>query len=141
MTEQGNIPGLGVLGRLGEKVIGWIALALLILLGYGVYRMGPDGRGAVLNATGNTIFWLVLVAALPWMARLGIKRLVEIGENWVGLVLIATFTLIDLIVGLVLLGGWPTGMWGWLVSIAVMGIAATYNYLVCEYIAERYGGL
>lgn len=130
-----------MLGRLGEKVIGWIALGLLVLLGYGIYRMGPEGRGAVMSATGNTIFWIVLVAALPWTTRVAIKRLVEIGENWVGLVLLAVFTLIDLGVGMYLIGGWPTGMWGWLASIAAIGIAGSYNYLVCEYVAERYGGM
>lgn len=136
-----GIPGLGILGRLGEKILGWIALLLLLLLGYGVYRLGPEGRGAILSATGRIVLWIVIAIALPWVTRFFIRRVLEVGANWAGLALIAALTLIDIVVGLILMGGWPAGFWGWLVALAVVAAAATYNYLVAEYVAERYGGL
>lgn len=136
-----SFPGAGLIGRLGEKVLGWVALGLLILAGYGIYQLGPEGRGAILSATGRIVGWVVIVAVVPWFSRLVIRRLLEVGQNWVGLVLIACLTLVDVVAGLMLLGGWPTGFWGWLISFAAVGIAATYNYLVAEYVAERYGGL
>ena len=78
---------------------------------------------------------------LPWLTRLGIRRLLEIGENWVGLLVIVGLTLIDLGLGVWLLGGLPSGVWGWLLGLAALGVAGIYNYLVAEYVAERYGGL
>ncbi len=129
----------GILGRLGEKVLGWIALALIIVVGVGVWRMGPEARGAILSGIWYTLVWIVIVAALPWLTRLFIGRLLEIGENWVGVVLIAVYTLIDLIVGVIFLGGLPVGGWGWVVALAALAVAGTYNYLVCEYLAEQAG--
>lgn len=140
-TRGFGFPGASIFGRLSEKILGWIALGLLILAGYGVYKLGPDGRGAILSATGLIIGWIAIVAALPWFSRLFMRRLLQIGENWVGLALIAAFTIIDIAAGLALLRGWPEGFWGWFISLAAVGIAATYNYLVAEYVAERYGGL
>jgi hypothetical protein len=137
----GGSSGFGMVGRLFEKTIGWIILGALIFAGYGIYKLGPDGRGAILSATGRIIGWVVIAAALPWLTRFFIRRLLEIGENWVGLALIAGLTLIDAIAGLTLIGGGPEGFWPWVLSLAALALAGTYNYLVAEYLAERYGGL
>ena len=140
--EPGNgFPGAGILGRLGEKILGWVALGLLVLAAYGVYRMGPEGRGAVLSAAGRTVGWIAFVALLPWISRFFVKRLLSVGENWVGLLLIGGLLVVDVLVGLWLLGGLPTGVWSWIVSLAAIGVAGAYNFLVCEYVAERYGGI
>ncbi|MDX2198032.1 MAG: hypothetical protein SF069_03570 [Phycisphaerae bacterium] len=137
----GGFPGSGILGRLGEKVIGWIAFGLLALGAYGIYSLGPEGRGAIATAAGRIAMFAATVLVLPWLTRFFIKRLLSIGENWVGLALIAGLTLIDLVVGLWLLGGLPIGFWGWLISLAIVGLMASYNYLVCEYLAETLGGM
>ena len=137
----GGFPGSGILGRLGEKVLGWIAFGLLALGAYGVYSLGPQGRGAIAAAAGRIAMFVGLVVVLPWFTRFFIKRLLAIGENWVGLALIAGLTLIDLFVGLWLLGGLPSGFWGWLICLTILGLLATYNFFVCEYLAETLGGM
>lgn len=126
----------GILGRLGEKVLGWIALALIVLAAIGIWQMGPERRGAILAGVWHTLMWLVIVAAVPWLANLFIKRLLEIGENWVGLVLLAAFFVVDLVAGYLLMTGWPSGMWSWTAVVAALGVAGTYNYLVVEYLAD-----
>lgn len=132
--------GGGMLGRLAEKAIGWVAAALLLLLGIAVWRMGPEARGAILSAVGRTLGWVVIAATLPWVTRFFIGRLLEVGSNWAGVVLIAVLTLIDLVAGLVLMNGWPSGGWGWTAALAALAVAGTYNYLVAEYLAEQQGG-
>jgi len=132
--------GGGLLGRLGEKVLTWIAAALLLVLAVAVYRMDAGTRGAILGGIGRTIVWVVVAAALPWVTRLFIARLLEIGSNWAGAILIAGLTLINAGLGLILMGGWPSGGWAWLAALAALAVVGTYNYLVAEYLAERAGG-
>ncbi len=134
-------PTSGILGRVGEKVLTGIIFALLIVLAVGVYRMGPEARGAIISGIGRTLVWIGIAALLPWSVRLFIRRLIEIGQNWVGLALITGLTVIDVVVGLILIGGLPAGGWGWFSAVTALGIVATYNYLVCEYLADRHGSL
>jgi hypothetical protein len=132
--------GGGIFGRLSEKVLGYIALALIVLAGIGLWQMGAEGRGALWGGIWRTTAWLVITAAIPWTARLFIGRILEIGSNSAGLALIAGFTLANGIVGLILLGGLPAGGWGWTASLAALAAAGTYNFLVAEYLSEQAGG-
>ncbi|HMQ17421.1 MAG TPA: hypothetical protein PKC49_15770 [Phycisphaerae bacterium] len=135
-----EIPGGGVLGRLGEKVLGWIALALLIAIGVGIWQMPAETKGAIWSGLWRSIVWLAAAAALPWSARLLIRRVLEQGTNWAGAALIGGYTLGDVVLGVLLMTGWPSGAWGWLACLGALGVAATYNYLVTEYVAEASGG-
>lgn len=132
--------GGGILGRLSEKVLGYIALGLIVLAGIALWQMGPEGRGAVWGAIWRTAVWLGIAAALPWITRLFVTRIVEIGSNWAGVALIASLTAVNLVAGLILMGGLPGGGWGWVAALAVLAVAGTYNYLVTEYLSEEAGG-
>jgi hypothetical protein len=133
-------PGGGILGRLTERIVGYVALGLIVLAGVALYRMGPAGRDALWQGAWRTAAWLAIAAVVPWMARLFIGRLVELGSNWAGVVLIAAFTIVDLLVGLLLIGGLPVGGWSWLAAVASLAVAGTYNYLVSEYLAQQAAG-
>ena len=133
-------PGGGILGRLSEKVLGWIVLGLLVLAGVALWRMGPEARSAIWNSIWRTAAWIGLAAALPWVTRLFVSRILAAGSNWAGVVLLAVLTVVDLVVGLILLGGMPSGGWGWTAALAALAVAGTYNYLVTEYLAEQAGG-
>jgi len=133
-------PTGGIFGRLLERVLSLIALGLVVLAGVALWQMGPQGRAAIWSAIWRTALWLALAAVLPWSARLFIGRVLETGSNWAGLALIAALTVIDLMVGLILMGGLPAGGWGWLAALAALGLAGTYNYFVAEYLAEQAGG-
>ena len=129
----------GIFGRLFEKTIGWIILGVLIALGIAIYQMGPTGRDAVWNGIWRTVAWIVMAGAVPWSARLFIRRVLEMSTNWAGLAVLASFTIVDAGVGLALLGGWPSGGWGWVAALAALGAAGTYNFLVTEYLSEEFG--
>ena len=133
-------PSGGFLGRLGEKVLGYIALGLLVLCGVALWRMGPETRAAIWSSIWRTAVWLVIAAGLPWSARLFITRLLETGSNWAGVVLLACLVLVDLVTGVILMGGWPSGGWGWTAALAALALAGTYNYLVTEYLSQQAGG-
>lgn len=132
-------PRGGILGRLGEKVLGWIVLGLLVVAGVALWR-NPDVAAAIWNAAWRSVVWLVFAAALPWISRVFIARLTSVGSNWAGVVLIAALVWVDLVAGLILINGWPSSGWGWTGAVAALAAAGTYNYLVTEYLAEQAGG-
>lgn len=129
----------GILARVGERILGWIALALIIGAGVGIYMMGADGRTALWNGIWRSAVWLAIAAALPWTARLFITRIAEVGSNWASLALLAGYTLINIISGVILLTAWPGSGWSWFAALAALGVVASYNYLVSEYLAEQAG--
>ena len=133
-------PRGGMLGRLLEKVLGLIALALVVLGAVAVYRMEPQTRHAIWGGIWRTAAWFVFAAGWPWISQLFIGRLVAVGSNWAGVVLLGVLTLVDAIVGLILMQGWPRGGWSWLAALAALAVAGLYNYLVAEYLAEKAGG-
>jgi len=135
MQETGG--GMG--WRLVEKVLGWIALGLLLAAAYGIYAMGPQGRAALWAGIWKTAAWIIVAATLPWSGRLFIRRILEIGSNWAGVALLAAYALLDAGFGLLLLGGWPRGAWTWVACAAAWATAVTYNFLVSQYLSEQAG--
>lgn len=129
----------GMLSRVGEKVLGWVALAIIALLAIAIYRMPGETKVAIWESIWRTGVWVVIVAALPWGSRLIIGRIVEIGSNWAGFGLIAGLIALDIVAAVVLMTGWPSGGWTWAASLGALALAGTYNYLVTEYLAEMAG--
>jgi len=129
----------GVLGRLAEKTLGWIILGLLLFVGYMIYQMPAETKRAIWEGIWRTIVWLVIAAAIPWSARLYIRRVLEVGSNWAAVGLLAGLLLIDLIAAWLLMTGWPSSAWGWAAGLGALAAAGTYNYLVTEYLAEMAG--
>jgi hypothetical protein len=130
----------GFVSRVAERVVSFIALGLVVAAGIGLWQMGPEAREAWWGAIWRTLVWLGVAAALPWLAQLFIGRLLEVGENWVGIGLLGGLLAVEVLFGVLLLTAWPTSVWAWLAAIALLGVATAYNYLVAEYLAQRAGG-
>lgn len=132
--------GGGILGRLGEKVLGWIALGALIFVGIAIYQIPGATKAAIWSGVWRTIAWLVIVAIIPWGVRPFLSKLLEVGENWVGLALLAGLGALDVVVGLMIMTAWPAGLWSWLAVLGLLALVSTYNFLVMEYLSEMHGG-
>jgi hypothetical protein len=130
----------GILGRLGEKTLGWIILGLLIFLGIAIYRMPAETRSAIWNGIWRSVAWVAIAAAVPWSARLYIRRILDAGTNWAGVALLAALLAVDLLAAALLMTGWPGSAWSWLAALGALAVVATYNYLVTEYLSEMAGG-
>ena len=128
----------GIFGRLGEKILGWIALALIVCVVIAIVRMEPQTRAAIWEGIWTTIAWVAIAGALPWSARFFMKRIMDVGSNWASVGLVGGFVLIDVIAGLIL-KGFPDGGWSWFFSLSALAVAGTYNYLVTEYLADQTG--
>lgn len=129
----------GIFGRLGEKILGWIALLLLIGIAFGIWQMEPESRAAIWKGIWTTIAWIAIAAALPWSARFFMKRIMDVGSNWAAFGLVGGFVLLDIIAGLILKQGFPDGGWSWFFNLSALAVAGTYNYLVTEYLADQTG--
>ena len=130
----------GILGRLGEKTLGWIILGLLIFLGIAIYRMPAETKSAIWNGIWRSVVWTVIAAAVPWSAKLYIRRILDVSTNWAGVGLLAALAAVDLIAAAALMTGWPGGTWTWLAALGALAVVLTYNYLVTEYLSEMAGG-
>lgn len=131
--------GGGILSRLGEKVLGWIALALVALGAVAVYQMPAETKTAIWNGAWRSFVWVVLAAVMPWIGKLFIRRVLAFGTNWAGVAWLGGLCAANLIAGVLLLTAWPSGGWGWFAAIGAMALAGTYNYLVTEYLADTSG--
>lgn len=132
--------GGGILGRLAERTLGWIILGVLILVGIAIWQAGPEWRAAMWSRIWRTVVWVAIVAALPWSARLYIRRVLDAGTNWAAVGLLAGLFAVDVAAALLLITAWPGSAWAWLAGLGMLGIAGTYNYLVTEYLSEMAGG-
>ncbi len=130
----------GILGRLSEKVLGWIALALLVLGAVAIYQTPAETKAALWSGVWRTLVWLALTAAFPWLARPVLGRVLEAGSNWAGAGLLAGLLALNVASGLLMMTVWPSGAWTWLLVLGMLALAATYNYLVVEYLADTRGG-
>jgi len=129
----------GILSRLGERVLGWIALCVLILVGIAIYQMPADTKQAIWSGIWRTGAWLIFAAAAPWSTRLFIRRIVEARTNWAGVSLVAAVSVADLLAGVLLMTAWPAGVWSWAAALGALALATTYNYLVSDYLADTCG--
>lgn len=130
-------PGLGILGRLSEKVLGYIALGLVALCAIAVYQIPGETKAAIWSGVWRSVVWVAFSAGWPWVTWLFMRRVTEAGTNWAGLILLAALTVGNLVAAGVLMTGWPIGVWGWLAGLTAIALAATYNYMVAEYLAEH----
>jgi hypothetical protein len=129
----------GLLSRVGEKVLGWIALAIVALLAIAIYQMPSDTKAAIWSGLWRSLAWVGLAAAVPWSAALIIRRVAQAETNWAGVGLIAGLCLVDVIAAALLMTGWPVGGWGWFAGLGALALAGTYNFLVAEYLADTAG--
>jgi hypothetical protein len=127
----------GILGRLLDKIMTAVVALSVVGIGIALWQMGPDARATLWAGIWKTLAWVVFAAAAPWSSALIMRRLLSLGSNWAGVGLLAALILTDVLAGLWLLGGMPTGFWPWAVCLTALAAACAYNYLVSEYLAER----
>ncbi|MGE0480071.1 MAG: hypothetical protein AB7Q17_06320 [Phycisphaerae bacterium] len=132
--------GSGLLSRVGERVLSWLALGALIALGVAIWQLAPETKAAIWSGIWRTGAWLAIAALVPWGVRPVIRRVANADTNWAGLGLLAVLLAVDLVAAAMLMTALPAGVWSWILALAALALVCTYNYLVAEYLAERFGG-
>jgi hypothetical protein len=124
-----------------KSIVGKIAAGLV---GLGViagtiswWQMEPQTRQMLVHGAEEIGIWLGVVVLLPWVSFSVIGRVAKAESNLAGGALVAGFSLAETVL-LAWLFHWQilTGTaWGFLVFSGLF--AATYNLLICDWIAEK----
>jgi hypothetical protein len=120
----------------GKVVSGLVALAVIVCA-VSWYRTDPATKAALETGTGKIFGWLGVVGVVPWLSFAIIARVAKLRTNAAGAILVVVLTGLEL-----LFLGW---MFGWSIgghtawAFVILGglIAAAYNLLTCDWIAEQ----
>ena len=125
---------------IGGKVVGGFVFLAVVVAAIAFYQAGPEGREAFFDASGKIIAWILIVAAGPWVLFGVVAKVARMDSNAAGALLVTIVTGVELL-----------GLW-WLFNFGVGGgvavgffvvgalLAAAYNLLACDLIADRLVG-
>jgi hypothetical protein len=120
----------------GKVVSGLVALAVIVCA-VSWYRMDEQTKQGLISGTGKIFSWLGVVLIVPWLAFALIGRVAKLQSNVAGAVLVVALTGLEL------------AMLGWMFNWSIGGrtawtflllgglVAAIYNLLTCDWIAEK----
>lgn len=120
----------------GKIVTGLVALAV-ITCGISWYRMDETTKQAIVSGTGKIFSWFGVVLIVPWLSFALIGRVAKQENNAAGAALVLAMTALE-----VVLLGWLfdwtiAGRTAWTFVLLGGLVAAIYNLLVCDWIAEK----
>jgi FtsH-binding integral membrane protein len=120
----------------GKVATGLVALAV-IAGGISWYEMDPATRHEIVSGTMKIAAWFGIVIFLPWVTFFVIGGVARMESNLAGGVLVFAYTAIEAVL-LAWLFSWslkgPTAI-GFFCAAAL--VAAAYNLLTCDWIAEK----
>lgn len=127
---------MDLLKAIGLKIVGGLT-SLGVLLGViAFWRMEPSTREALWTGIGRLIGWTVVVLAVPWVTFSLIGWIARMERNAAGAALVAGYTVLEVATLGWLFQGILAGA-GWLLVGAAGAMAALYNLLACDWIAEK----
>lgn len=99
----------------------------------------PESLQAIWATMKGVLAWLGFVIVLPWSLCFATAKVVKLESNGAGAALLSGIVVLDVIVAF-WLGGWGfSGVLTWVVVLLGFLSAAVYNFLVCDFLAERFG--
>ena len=125
------------LKSIGGKIIGGAVALAVVAAGISWYEMDPATRHELTSGTGRIVAWLGVMLLLPWVSFFLISAVAKRESNLAGAALVLAYTAIE---GFVL---------AWLFDFSLHGataivffsagvlLAAAYNLLACDWIAEK----
>jgi hypothetical protein len=120
----------------GKLITGFIVLAV-IAASISWFQTDPQTRQTLLNGTGKILSWLGIVLFFPWVSFLLIGKVAKMESNLAGGLLVAGYTLVELVV-LAWLFNWSiSGATAWTFLMVGGLFAAAYNLFTCDWIAEK----
>jgi FtsH-binding integral membrane protein len=123
-------------GIVGKIVAGAVGLAV-IAGGISWWSMSPATRGELVSGVGRFLSWLGVLLLVPWASFFIIGWVARFESNRAGGLLIAGYTIAEGI-ALAWLFGWHLhGATAIICFGAAVLLAAAYNLLICDWIAEK----
>src|SRR4028118_12136 len=124
---------------IAKGVLGGVIALGVIVGAISWFQLTGDQRSAAIGTVGRLIAWVLVVLLLPWATYFITTAVARRESNAAGVLLVAGYTIADILAGALLLGtGW-TGTTAAIVGVVGLLIAVAYNILACDWIADRLG--
>ena len=134
------MPPVDFLKGIGGKIVGGVVFLGVVAAAIAFWQAGPEGRAAFWDGAGKITGWLLIVALAPWALFWLVTAVARRDSNAAGAWLVGGLTLAEL---LALWWMYDFGV-GNVVEITFFGVgallAAAYNLLACDWIADRLVG-
>jgi hypothetical protein len=126
------------LKTMAGKVVGGLVALVVIAGGISWWRMNAATKDAVLRNTGNIVAWSGAMLLLPWVTIFIISAVGRMRSNLAGGILVAVYSILELVLLLWLFGWSGHSTTGWtFIGVGTL-IAAVYNLFACDWIAEKF---
>jgi hypothetical protein len=122
----------------GKVTAGVVALAV-IAAGISWWQMDPNTRHWLVVGAGKIAAWGGVVIFLPWATFFVTKWVAGKDSNLAGAVLVAAYTIPEMVLVAWLFNWRVPDATAWTFFMVGALVAAAYNLLVCDWIAERLG--
>ena len=130
------IDGLGK--YIGNKVLGTLLLVCSVMIIIWYWRLDPESRQAIWTIARSTLVWLGFVAVVPWALFFVPPRIVRAESNLISALTLLAYWAADIGFAFYLTGGQTGNTWQKGVMLVGFLCAAVYNFVVCEFLADRF---
>jgi FtsH-binding integral membrane protein len=128
---------MGFLASTAGKVVSAALALAVVAAGIAWWQMEPETRSMLLSGTGKIVSWLLIVLLVPWATFFVIARVEKVGSNVAGGILVAAYSLLEVLL-LAWLFHWTVpGATAWTFFVVAALFAAVYNFFTCDWIADR----
>lgn len=121
----------------GGKLLTAVLTVTVVLIVVWYWRMDPAQRSAVWATVWAALLWTALAAVLPWALFFVPPLVLKAESNAASAAMLAGYLVVDAAAALWLAGWQIGGTLAWGVVLLGLASAAVYNFLVCDYLAER----
>jgi hypothetical protein len=120
----------------GRVATGLIALAV-VAAGISWWQMDPSTRQELVTGAGRILAWLGVVLVWPWASFAIISRVAKRDTNLSAAILVLSYTVLETILLAWLFHWHMPGATAWTFLALGCLVAAVYNLLICDWIAEK----
>jgi hypothetical protein len=121
----------------GKLVTGAVILAVFGA-GLAWYQMDTASREAITGGALRIVGWILLVIAIPWALFAVITRVAKQESNAASGIFVLVLTAVEAVVLAWMFDFGIAGGGGWTFFAVGVVLAAVYNLLTCDWIAEKF---
>lgn len=130
-----------MLAVIGKYVGGRVLTAALVVTSaiavIAYWNLPPEQKQAIWTGIRNGFIWVGFAAAMPWALFFVPPMIVRADSNLVSALTLGGYLVLDALVMFWLPVRHVSGILGWILVLLALACAAIYNFVVCEYSAQR----
>ena len=119
------------------KVVGGLVSLAVVIAGISWWRMDPATRQMLVTGTTRIASWLGVVVIFPFATFFIIAWAAKKNHNAAGAILVGVYTLLESLLLAYLFHWRLPGNTAWTFFIVGVLVAAVYNLLICDWLAEK----